>query len=567
MKKTTLSWLLTAAITLSLFSGLTLKASAGVDAPAEAVSLDIAGGSIVIKPNAYDFGASTNIENTNNTYIITQTGPESPTANKITVQDGADVDILIDGINISAANCAFALSGNARVDLTLSGSSSLASGVNRAGLEVPLGSELIISGALDDSLDISGGDYAAGIGGGYNVTPTNAGTITIHGGVINSHGGNAAGGTGAGAGIGGGRGGSGGMITIDGGDVTATGGYRAAGIGGGTGGTSGTILIKDGDINAISGGYSAGIGSGYNRPIDCITIEGGTIHATGTSDGAGIGTGRIQVAPGPTYTYGGTINISGGDITAIASGNASGIGGGLLLNISYVLPMTINITGGMIEATGSSGPGIGSNEGTVNISGGEITASSTYYSAGIGGSYRRSGGTINITDGTVIATGAANYGGAGIGGGHPADTDNLTGSSINISGGDIIATGGEYSAGIGGGYRTTAGSITITGGTITARGMAGAAIGIGVGGDGGEIVISQAIVNVSDTDLLDYDSISAGLNGTTHIGFTGDPRFLDLRSTGYTGRSYINGYHAQRSRSSVRNMLKSPVPEMWMVYI
>lgn len=485
-------------------------------------------------------------------FIITST---APTSNRVLVStpESVTANITIHDLtitNTTSGNCAFALSGSSQADLTLSGSSSFISGTNRAGLEVPLGTILTIFGSTADSLNVTGGKYAAGIGGGYSVTPAVSGTITIKGGTINARGDATVDGTGAGAGIGGGRGGSGGTITIDGGDITATGGYRAAGIGGGQGGTSGTIIIKNGKITALGTTYSAGIGGGTFRPADSITIEGGTIDATGVGGGAGIGSGYINQDLSETYS-GGTINISGGDITARALSQGSGIGSGIITNITYSIPTTVTITGGVINASSYSGPGIGSREGTITISGGTVTATSNFYGAGIGGGYRESGGTINITGGTTIASGAVTYGGAGIGGGYPHDTDVLNGGTINISGGDITATGGEYSAGIGGGYAGTAGTITITGGDITAAGSnggagiggglaggtgtititggnitatgteSGAGIGKGHGGGNGAIVISQA--QVTAASQYGNDVISAGNSGTVHIGFTGDP--------------------------------------------
>ncbi|GEM_PF-1958600 len=464
---------------------------------------------------------------------ITGSGPfiirsSVSTSNRVLVNapDGVTSDITALDLKISSTtegNCAFALTDNSKVELTLSGNNELTSGSRRAGLEVPVGTELTVSGTPTDSLTVMGGYNAAGIGGGYTITPAQAGIITISGSVIDATGGNADGGTGSGAGIGGGRGGSGGTITIEGGDITATGGYRASGIGGGTGGSSGIISIIDGDITAetIDSSYSAGIGGGYDRGIDSITIEGGTIVATG-HDGAGIGGGRIQTSP--SSSDGGTINISGGDITATSMGGA-GIGGGLLLYTTYVMPTTINITGGTIDASSYSGAGIGSNEGVINISGGTIVAESTYYGAGIGGGYLRGSGTINISGGIITATGAPTHGGAGIGSGcNQSDSSIIAGGIINISGGVITASGGEYAAGIGSSYSTSTGTITITGGTINAAGgSGGAGIGVGLGGNGGEIVISQAILNVSYADISTRDTISAGTTGSVHIGFIGDP--------------------------------------------
>lgn len=486
MLRKVFSWLLTFAMVCSVMTFAPVAAVAEGE-----VVLDLAEGNIVIKADAYDFGSTTDIANASNSYVITQTDSETPTTNTITVQDDADVSITLENINISTSTCAFGISAGSKVALTLSGANSLQSGSDRAGLEVPEGAELVVSGSAADTLNVNGGDYAAGIGGGRS---SSGGVIIIEGGVITATGGNAAGGTGSGAGI-----------------------------GGGTGGSSGIILIQDGEVSAAAAAssYSAGIGGGYNGKIDSITIEGGTVEANGDS-GAGIGGGMMQNAP--SATDGGTINISGGNITASSLSN--GIGGGLHY-ISAGLPTTINITGGIIDAAGYYA-GINSNEGEINISDGQITARSTSYGAGIGGAYggRIYGGTINISGGTIVAQGGSE-GGAGIGGGYYGGAVDAPGSIINISGGDITASGGPYSAGIGGGYGTTAGEITITGGNITAHGDGGSAIGrgaVGFGGSGGgKIIISQAIVNASVENLLDAVAINAGPSGAIHIGFTGEP--------------------------------------------
>ena len=131
------------------------------------------------------------------------------------------------------------------------------------------------------------------------------------------------------AGIGGGSWENAGTITINGGNVTATGGSFAAGIGGGnkaSGGTitinGGTITINGGKVTANGGNLSAGIGSG-NRASSSgdITINGGIVTATGDG-GAGIGGGK--------YGSGGSVTISGGNVTATGGKyGAAGIGAGL----------------------------------------------------------------------------------------------------------------------------------------------------------------------------------------------------------------------------------------------
>lgn len=105
-------------------------------------------------------------------------------------------------------------------------------------------------------------------------------------------------------------------------------------------------------------------------------------------------------------------------------------------------------------------------------------------------------GTLTITDtdknGSLAATGG-NYGGAGIGGGNIEDAGKL-----EITGGTITATGGLDGAGIGGGGSGGDADITISGGTITAiggtdpwqqQGAIGGA-GIGSGGSGGNSTVT-----------------------------------------------------------------------------
>ena len=88
-----------------------------------------------------------------------------------------------------------------------------------------------------------------------------------------------------------------GNITINGGNITAIGGFYSAGIGCSWIGTCGNITINGGKITAFGGDWAAGIGSGGNHedvPSVCgnITISGGSVTATGGGYGAGIGSGK-----------------------------------------------------------------------------------------------------------------------------------------------------------------------------------------------------------------------------------------------------------------------------------
>ncbi len=97
-----------------------------------------------------------------------------------------------------------------------------------------------------------------------------------------------------------------GKITINGGEVTATG---DAGIDGGYGGE---ITINGGTVTATDKEYDAGIAAGYDGKI---TINGGTVTATGgKEDGAGLGGD-------------GEITISGGTVTATGKEDGAGLGG------------------------------------------------------------------------------------------------------------------------------------------------------------------------------------------------------------------------------------------------
>lgn len=169
-----------------------------------------------------------------------------------------------------------------------------------------------------------------------------------------------------------------------------------------------------------------------------IKIESGTITATGYSYGAGIG--------GGDYSSGGTIEITGGTVTAINGGTDPS---------------------GWVSNTDKKASGIGASQGqpsgTIKISGdADVTAYGGYACPGIGG------GTNNITISGNAKVAA--YGGdlaAGIGG---YNQDKGT-STITITDCAVVdAYGGESASGLGQGSNNSA-SFTLTIGsnaTVTA---------------------------------------------------------------------------------------------------
>ena len=377
---------------------------------------------------------------------------------------------------------ALSVQGKGNVEIELDGDNELKSGTQSAGLEKTSTGTLTLKDDSKEagSLTATGGNNAAGIGGGFQ--------------------------------------GNGENITITGGTVIATGGFSAAGIGGGREGTGENITITGGTVNATSND-GAGIGGGLLGSGENIAITGGTVNATGT-DGAGIGGGNGGV--------GKNITITGGTVTAAGGFGNAGIGGG---NGSD--GENITITGGSVTATGGEfAAGIGGSNGgsgnNITIKGGTVTATGGEGGAGIGGGAEGGGGNnITIKGGTVTATGGGNRGnsGAGIGGGSSGSGENIT-----INDGTVTATGGNYAAGIGGGsvgrWGGDAGSgknITINGGTVNATGDGGAGIGGGGaaasdiefwgsnGGNGEDITINGGTVNAAGA--YGGAGIGGGLNG------------------------------------------------------
>ena len=298
---------------------------------------------------------------------------------------------------------ALSVQGKGNVEIELDGDNELKSGTQSAGLEKTSTGTLTLKDDSKEagSLTATGGNNAAGIGGGFQGNGEN---ITITGGTVIATGGFSA------AGIGGGREGKGENITITGGTVNAT-SNDGAGIGGGLLGSGENIAITGGTVTAAGGFGNAGIGGGNGSDGENITITGGSVTATGGEFAAGIGGSN-----GGSSGSGENITINDGKVTATGGNYAAGIGGGSVGRWGGDAGSGKNITinGGTVNATGDGGAGIG---------GGGAAASDIELWGSNGGN----GEDITINGGTVNAAGA--YGGAGIGGGL-----NGIGSKVTVSG-------------------------------------------------------------------------------------------------------------------------------------
>ena len=192
------------------------------------------------------------------------------TDNTLTIEGGTTgAKVTLSNVNINASGAAVSVSGD--VELIISGTNTLHSGTNHAGVEKIDNGTLTISGS--GTLEAYGGQGGAGIGSGSQKGCSN--------------------------------------IVIESGTITARGGEWGAGIGGGQSAAGQNITIRDGNVTAIPGGEAAGIGGGYQGSGKNITIEGGTVYSRsggGSGPVAAIGGGRVS-------GKGENIQITGGNVT------------------------------------------------------------------------------------------------------------------------------------------------------------------------------------------------------------------------------------------------------------
>ena len=154
----------------------------------------------------------TNVDVPDAAPVITQKDSSTATTNTVTInaESGATAEVTLDGVNINTSGmgkAAVSTTGDGDVNIELDNENTIKSANDHAGLEKKNTGELTItdSNGVDGSLDATGGNSGAGIGGGDFKDGSN--------------------------------------ITITGGDVTAQGGESAAGIGAGRSGKCSNITI------------------------------------------------------------------------------------------------------------------------------------------------------------------------------------------------------------------------------------------------------------------------------------------------------------------------------------
>ena len=177
----------------------------------------------------------------------------SSTENTVTINaekdQTASVTLSDASIDVSGAGkAAVSTNGGGNVSIELDGDNTLKSATNHAGLEKNNGGSLTIADEnKNGKLTAKGGDYGAGIGGGWR--------------------------------------GSGSDITISGGEVNATGGVNGAGIGGGCYGYGNNITVSgdaklkvQGGVEDNIDGAGAGIGNGGSSDERAIPVTGAEVE-------------------------------------------------------------------------------------------------------------------------------------------------------------------------------------------------------------------------------------------------------------------------------------------------
>ena len=301
--------------------------------------------------------------------VITSSSGKTNNTVTITAEKNATANVTLENVNIdtgTTGGAAITTSGEGNVNIELNGTNTVQSGNTHAGVEKKDNGTLTITDEnKDGSLTATGGNYGAGIGGGYEGSGSN---IAIEGGKVKAiggtHGAGIGGGfggsgsniaieggkveassVGGGAGIGGGSIGSGSGITVSGGEVTAQGGVGGAGIGGGQGGSGSNITISDGKVTATGAGAGAGIGGGYEGSGKGITIEGGEVTAQGDTGGAGIGGGISGTGSDVTISGDAQVKVQGGAADERwKEGAAIGNGGTRTTEGNEVSPNTSDLT-------------------------------------------------------------------------------------------------------------------------------------------------------------------------------------------------------------------------------
>ncbi|MDR1372754.1 MAG: T9SS type A sorting domain-containing protein [Dysgonamonadaceae bacterium] len=266
-------------------------------------------------------------------------------------------------------------------------------------------------------------------------------------------------------------------------------------------GTGGTVNAKD-PVDAIKAA------NGGN-----ITISAGMVNAVSTGTGSGL---KIDGS--------GTINITGGTVTATTAGTLNHTGGTLNGNPPPTVAHTVNINSTIANACGNSADNGATSENispaagnTLNInSGGNVTVFAHGAYVNSSGALSATGNTVNVNSGGTVQS--------GINGAYVVSSDDgatASGNSVNIAAGVTVGGsvfGGQAQANnISGSGAAVASSNTVTiDGTVNASGwtISGGSANSVYGGSGSSATASNNIVTINAGAAVTVNYITGGYAAT-----------------------------------------------------
>ncbi|MCR5414949.1 MAG: hypothetical protein K6F50_09540 [Kiritimatiellae bacterium] len=421
---------------------------------------------------------------------------------KISIATGATVTISNATINIGGDSTTkwAGLTCNGYATIILEGNNTVYGPYQYPAIYVSPGARLTIKGG--GSLEATGGDQAAGIGGGNFNARLNTTSILSDGNC--------------------------GHIFIEGGDITAFGGAHAAGIGSGQSYSCGNIVISGGTVKATAGSSAAGIGASSAGSCGSITITGGNVTATGVDYGPGIGA-YDSFRCGIVYIGEGIKMVRA--VRNIKCSPRLLLGENLIQNDSTKNGVSVStITSRVVNLA--------------DITANTVIEDDRIITGTLGGNYKISiadGATVTLRDATINGVNSESCKWAGItcignatiileGGntvtGFHEDYPGIyvpVGKTLTIKGdgslnasGSLSNSGYRWAPGIGGGCYIDCGNIRIEGGTIKAAGGFNAAnIGGGSGANCGDITITKGVTGmVLIQPTNGYRTIGGGYGGT-----------------------------------------------------
>lgn len=392
------------------------------------------------------------------------------------------------------------------------GNAVLGGWVTTAGAQSYAGVVNLMAGST--TLSASGGDVALGAGASLNYAQIGGGSLSVLAGgdIIMSAGSKIA-------------------STLGSLDVVLNSGAGAAtqsAVNGGISILGGTILTQGGSLAMVGGASGALAASGSaalgGRGVhvsggSAIDLVGGTL----TVSGAGNSPLALATMTGVEFN-GSTVTANGGVVITGAGGaNATATSHGVALQGS-----TFTVTGGATSITGTGGAGTAAAKGVL-IGGASVINGVDFVISGDGGGAAAANHGVEVTNGTLSATGAGTISLTGARGGGTGSRNILIGAAGLVSSvnGDIAVIGSSQLNGVGasnqgvsvdGMITTQSGALSITGagalgggggdgigvaGTIAATAAGGSILLTGTSGAGSTgVSLSGATISTTDGDLV-----------------------------------------------------------------